>query len=437
MQPLNLYIRREDQDVFYLFMKRLLKARETQSCELWLVKKDGTEFCAQLDATASKGSDGIELYRAVVTDVTARKMAAEELRENEQKYRQLFEMVSDALFLIDTQSGKIIEANIVAVKLYGYSREELLCMRHVDLSAEPQETKKASIDAGSSGSVTIPIRYHRKKDGTVFPVEITATALLWKGRPAIIPAIREITERIQNQKIMERLERMTSLGTLAGGVAHEINQPLHALKMTADAAIYLHDKGLLLVDTEKIADKFRFISRQVDRISTIVRHLRDFVRRAHSDCEEEINLDDIEKRVIELVGERLKVHDIDLQVNRSADPPVIWGNSARLEEVFINLIVNAMQVMDLAKQASKKIVITIQCQSDKVLLEIFNNGGNIPENIIDKIFDPFFTTKINVENMGLGLSIVHSIVSAHEGKISAINHSAGVSFRIEFPRYVG
>jgi len=150
MQSFTLYIRSEDQDVFYLYMKQLLKARVTQSCELWLLERGGAEFCAQLDATASKGADGVEVYRVVVTDVTKRKLTEETLRENELKYRHLFEMESDALFLIDAQSGKIIEANVAAVDLYGYSRTELLQMRNVDLSAEPGETRKAGVAAGSS-----------------------------------------------------------------------------------------------------------------------------------------------------------------------------------------------------------------------------------------------------------------------------------------------
>ena len=140
-----------------------------------------------------------------------RKQAETKLGESEDKYRQLFEMESDAIFLIDAQNGAIMDVNAAAVGLYGYSREELLQMRNVDLSAEPQETKKAGDTAAASGVVVIPIRYHRKKDGTVFPVEINATSLLWKEKPVFIPAIRDITERMRRKRVCGRARNGSAL----------------------------------------------------------------------------------------------------------------------------------------------------------------------------------------------------------------------------------
>jgi len=130
-----------------------------------------------------------------VSDITKRKCAEKDLAESEAKYRIIFEMNSDAMFLIDVENGKILDTNEAGVAMYGYSRDELLQIRNIDLSAEPEETIKASKQAGSSGVIEIPLRYHRKKDGTVFPVEINATTLTHKGRLVHIPAIRDITKR--------------------------------------------------------------------------------------------------------------------------------------------------------------------------------------------------------------------------------------------------
>jgi len=132
-----------------------------------------------------------------VSDITARKQAEESLQELADNYHKLFELGSDAIFLIDVQTGEIIEANAVAVDLYGYSREEISKMRHVDFSAEPEKTMSLTDAVGVKEIVKIPLRYHRKKDGTVFPVEISSATLLWKGRPAILPAIRDITQKRQ------------------------------------------------------------------------------------------------------------------------------------------------------------------------------------------------------------------------------------------------
>ena len=143
---------------------------------------------------------------ALLSGIARRSQVEKALRQSEDKYRHLFKMESDALFLIDAQNGKILEANEAAVNLYGYSNDELLQMRNVDLSAEPEETKKAGENAASSGVVEIPLRYHRKKDGTVFPVEINATSLQWNGRPVFIPAIRDITERVRTEERLRESE---------------------------------------------------------------------------------------------------------------------------------------------------------------------------------------------------------------------------------------
>ncbi len=139
---------------------------------------------------------------AVFEDITERKRVEDALRESEERYRQLFEMESDALFLIDNEEGKILDANLAAANLYGYSHEELLQMRNVDLSAEPDETRRIT----RTGVSAVPLRYHRKKDGTVFPVEITATFLTLSGRPVHIPAIRDITRRVQIEDALRESE---------------------------------------------------------------------------------------------------------------------------------------------------------------------------------------------------------------------------------------
>lgn len=141
---------------------------------------------------------------AVVRDITEQKRAEEALRESEDRYRQLFEAESDPILLIENEGGRILEANGAAASLYGYSREELLTKRNTDLSAEPEETQRVtrSTPIVVENVVTIPLRLHRKKNGTVFPVEITGRFFTWRGRPVHIAAIRDITERRQAEEIV-------------------------------------------------------------------------------------------------------------------------------------------------------------------------------------------------------------------------------------------
>jgi PAS domain S-box-containing protein/putative nucleotidyltransferase with HDIG domain len=134
--------------------------------------------------------------------------ALKSLSESEGKYRQLFELESDAIFLIDNETGNILEVNEAACDLYGYSHAQFLTMKHTDVSAEPEETRRVTLE----WKPFVPVRWHCKSDGTVFPVEISARHFIWKGRPAHIAAIRDITARMHaDEALRESEERYRSL----------------------------------------------------------------------------------------------------------------------------------------------------------------------------------------------------------------------------------
>ncbi|CAJ35461.1 PAS domain S-box protein [Methanocella arvoryzae] len=144
-------------------------------------------------------------------------LADEALRESQEKYLELFELGKESLFLIDNDTGRLLEANTAATEMYGYSRDELLRMRNVDLSAEPEDTHRVTTET-PVGGVVVPLRYHRKRDGTVFPVEITGRFFSWKGRKVHVAAIRDISERCQTEAYLRKLSllkvRLLGMGDL-------------------------------------------------------------------------------------------------------------------------------------------------------------------------------------------------------------------------------
>ncbi|MFH1196124.1 MAG: PAS domain S-box protein [bacterium] len=166
------------------------------------VRKDGTKFWCQAYVRYIIENGKPIKANIVVLDISQRKVIENALKDSEERYEQLFEAESDAIFLIDNQTGSIIEANEAAVKLYGYSKSELLSLKNTDLSAQEDETRRITTDTPvmHDNVVLIPLRYHCKKDGTVFPVEITGRFFIRKERPVHIAAIRDISHRIEDEE---------------------------------------------------------------------------------------------------------------------------------------------------------------------------------------------------------------------------------------------
>lgn len=217
--------------------------------ELINQKKDGQVFWEATVITPILDSDGqLTHYAAIKEDVTARVMAEKALRESEEQYRLLFDLESDAIFIIRNADGQILEANDAAVTLYGYTREELLTRKNTDLSAEPENTQQAThTEFPINQVVVIPLRYHQKFNGAVFPVEITARFITWKGESVHIAAIRDVTQRVQIEQELVRLattDPLTGLynrrhfNALAEQIIRRIRPPDHLSILLIDVDHY-------------------------------------------------------------------------------------------------------------------------------------------------------------------------------------------------------
>jgi C4-dicarboxylate-specific signal transduction histidine kinase len=242
-------------------------------------------------------------------------------------------------------------------------------------------------------------------------------------------------EKSEDQRQVALIERVASLGALAAGVAHEINQPLQALKIMADGMIYWYDKGKEPT-MEKVIENCRRISVQAGYITAILEWMQDSVNRAWSHTPEQVDLNKMVKQALNMVQERLRIHSIQLREHNTCTvSPTVWGDVRRLEEIVIIILVNAIESLDGVDQARKEIVITTSCVEKKAVIEISNNGPAIPDDIIGKIFEPFFSASKSGAKLGMGLSIVKSIVNTHSGTIQVSSLNQQVTFQIEFPLY--
>lgn len=195
-QPITRFILKEDQDIYYLHRKHLFETGEPQACELRMVKKDGMEFWAQLEATVAQDEDdGTPLCRVTMSDITDHKRAEDELRKSEEKYRTLFNSAGDAIFIHDAEA-RILAVNPLACGWLGYTHEELMSMS-IDQVDSPEE----ALHAQDRMTRLMEQRYlvfetvHQRKDGSLFPTEVSARRIIWDGQPAMMSTCRDITDR--------------------------------------------------------------------------------------------------------------------------------------------------------------------------------------------------------------------------------------------------
>jgi PAS domain S-box-containing protein len=283
----------------------------------------------------------------------------------------------------------------------------------------------------------------RHRDGSFYTAEMSVTPVRDEnGELAnFLTILHDVTRRRQaEQEMLEareavvRAERLSSLGIMAAGIAHEINQPLNSLKVTADGMLYWHNQGKTPA-LAKIMENIGKISKQADRIDNIIKHMRFFVRSSQRGDPEPCDINTAVEEALSLIGSQLAAHAIDVRKRLAVDLPPVTLNSTQLEEIIINLLVNAMQSLDTVDKPDKAIAIVSGWQKGEVFLEISDNGPGISSKIKGKVFEPFFTTKPAGEGMGLGLSIVHSIVASCGGQIiiKGARQNRGAAFRITIP----
>jgi PAS domain S-box-containing protein len=434
------------------FAPQIQKILDIQSIiNVPLVSED--EVIGLLDISHSEPFAEADLHRLVtiasqLTALIKRKRAEEALQESEERYRQLFESESDAIFLIDNETGQILEVNAAGSALYGYSRAELLQRKNTDLSAEPAETRKAT----TQGWARVPVRFHRKKDGAVFPVEITGHHFSWRGREVHIAAIRDITERKQAEKKLkeysERLEEMVeartqelretqeqlvrreklaALGQLAGSVAHELRNPLGTIK---NAAYFLN---MVLEEPDpEIKEGLRILNREVGRADRIINGLLDFARSKSPACRE-MDVNDV---VREALSQTVVPECIEVVSQLDETLPMILVDPDQLRQVFDNLIRNAIQAiledgcLTIKSEMSDRDELG-NC-SDWITVSINDTGVGIPPENLEKLFEPLFTTK--AKGIGLGLALVKNLVEENGGTIEVESEvGKGSTFTVRLP----
>lgn len=228
-------------------------------------------------------------------------------------------------------------------------------------------------------------------------------------------------------------DRLTALGTMAAGVAHELNQPLNSILVTSDSLLYSLDNGLPIT-TNDLRRGLDLISSQVDRMSNVISNIRNFSREEKEILDESVSISEAVENVLSMIGRQLEVHGITMHKNLTPNLLPIRASLNRMEQVIMNLVNNARQALDECNTREKNIWISVFQDDGRILLKVADNGTGISTHIANKIFDPFFTTKDVGKGTGLGLAITKSIISDLNGTIHFFNNDiSGATFEVSLP----
>ncbi len=411
----------EDKNIFSLIGNRLAVAIENSQ----LLQK--TEQFSQV------------LEQKVIEKTKKLEETYQDLRKSEKRYRSLFNADPNPIFIVYRDTLKIMDVNLRAQACYQFSKNELLKMFFTDLEYDANhELAEGLINLPAKQSSFYSKRRHKRKDGTPFFVNIHVSSVRHLEKHYLIATTTDITESIEKEILLVQASKMTTLGTMASGMAHELNQPLSVIQISSDYFLKMLKRGET-IEKEELRSIAQEMSSQVDRAANIIKHLRDFSRQSDIIITK-VNMNDPINDVFRVMGQQLRVHQIETELNLDDKLPPIMADHNRLEQVFLNLVTNAMDAMDdkgiSLKHLEWKRLLKIKSFSEDgtVVVIVSDTGKGIPEDQTDKIFEPFFTTKEVGKGTGLGMSISYGIIKDYDGTINVKSEvGKGTIFELRFP----
>lgn len=373
----------------------------------------------------------------VISTTIIRNRIADELSDRERTLDAILDNAADGIVVSDGR-GNIMMANDAAEEIFGYEAAQLKKMQIRDLvpATYPSKTTHAAHDSEIQTSAREMMG--RRADGSTVPIDIAMSEFDGPNGSLHIALVRDITEQKSLQSQLIQASKLATVGEMAAGIAHELNQPLNIMRMAADNVLIRMDTGN--IDTDYVRDNLVLVSEQAGRMGKIILHMRVFSRQDTSDF---VPFDPARptRNACDLIRRQLQLESVQLSLDVEASDHLVEGSESQLEQVVINMITNARDAIqeqphdDSANGARGRIDVTARLHpSDATfVVKVSDTGGGIPSDVLARVFDPFFTTKEVGIGTGLGLSVSYGIISSMGGTITARNTGIGCEMCIELP----
>lgn len=380
------------------------------------------------------------IYYLVETQTDASARATNQLKEREDELRLTFQNAPTAIITFDMQ-GRFLSANQSACTMLGYSESELgsISFRELthpeDLTEGEQLLKQCA--RGELRSYTYEKRYLHKEGQIIHAMVHNGVVYSSSGRPSVLVAqIEDLTQRRkaeqearEHRERLAHVDRVSLLGEMAAGIAHEINQPLTAIANYADAA--RRRVSSASADPTKLLDTLQKVSEQAQRAGEVIRKLRALVKKRESE-RELVDINDLVRDSVKLADVDARIHDIAIEVELMTSAPV-YVDAVQIEQVILNLLRNAVDASECETDGDRIVRARTHIVDGLVEVSVTDSGSGITEEAEEKLFSPFFTTKR--AGMGMGLSISRSIINSHGGHLwFSRNPDRGTTFRFTLPQ---
>jgi C4-dicarboxylate-specific signal transduction histidine kinase len=304
-------------------------------------------------------------------------------------------------------------------------------------------TLESLAERAAAGETVLFDRHsHRRKDGSLFPVEVQTSVTWLGGRRFLLKVARDISDRVRAEEQRDRLRqleadlahvnRVSMLGELTASIAHEVNQPLSGVVSNGSACLrWLAGDA---PNVEEAQEAARRIVRDGKRAGEVIARVRALTKRAATP-REKLDMNETIREVLALLGDEAKKNSVLIRMEFADDLSPISGDRVQLQQVLLNLVMNAIEAMSSVDDRPRELVITTRnIDAEQVQVTVKDTGPGIDPNTLYKIFDPFYTTKPG--GMGMGLSISRSILQAHGGRLwAAAKDGPGTIFHFSLPKY--